>query len=251
MRAVSDGTAGMLDEVASPEPQVRLTRAEILRQKLTEEIMSGRLAPGTRLDEQEIANRFGMSRTPVREAVRHLVATGLAESQPHQGATVSGFNTDRLAAFLDAATELEVACIRLAATRMDQGERARLAALHAGMRHHLLDDPEGYAELNSEFHEAIYAGSHNEVLIDIIHKLKVRLWPVYGVQLTLLQSARQSYAEHERIVAAILSGDAVASEVAMRAHMSSSALMLERLHGSALGLLSPDRPGDAKPGRKP
>ena len=61
--------------------------------------MSGRLAPGTRLDEQEIANRFGVSRTPVREAVRHLVATGLADSQPHQGATVAGFSTERLAAF--------------------------------------------------------------------------------------------------------------------------------------------------------
>jgi DNA-binding GntR family transcriptional regulator len=225
----------VLDDVASPQKRVWSTRAELLREKLTEEIMSGLLAPGTRLDEQEIANRFGVSRTPVREAVRHLVATGLVESQPHQGATVSGFNSDRLAAFLDAATELEVACIRLAATRMDPTERARLATLHADMRHHLLDDAERYAELNSEFHETIYVGSHNEVLVDIIHKLKVRLWPVYRVQLTLLQSARQSYSEHERIVSAILSGDAVASEVAMRAHMSSSALMLERLHGGALG----------------
>ena len=57
------------------------------------------------------------------------------------------------------------------------------------------------------------------------------------MQLTVLLSARQSYAEHERIVAAIVAGDAIAAEVAMRAHMSSSALMLERLHGSVLGVL--------------
>jgi DNA-binding GntR family transcriptional regulator len=226
----------MPDEAAPGRQRERVTRAELLREKLTEEIMSGRLASGTRLDEQEIANRFGVSRTPVREAVRHLVATGLAESQPHQGATVSGFSSDRLTAFLDAATELEVACVRLSAMRMDTSERTRLAELHARMRHHLLGDAERYAELNSQFHELIYLGSHNEVLVDMVHKLKVRLWPVYRVQLTLLHSARKSYAEHGPIVMAIQQGDAVAGEAAMRAHMYSSAAMLERLHGGALGL---------------
>ncbi|MBX3576652.1 MAG: GntR family transcriptional regulator [Rhizobiaceae bacterium] len=210
------------------------TRAELLREKLTEEIISGTLAPGTRLDEQEIANRFGVSRTPVREAVRHLVATGLAESQPHLGATVSGLNTARLTAYLDAATELEVACVRLAALRMDRKEHAELLDLHARMGKNLFDDPERYEELNSQFHEMIYVGSHNEVMVEIIRNLKVRLAPVYRVQLTLAQMARQSYAEHERIVAAITAGDAVAAEVAMRAHMLSSALVLERLYGSAL-----------------
>ncbi len=67
------------------------------------------------------------------------------------------------------------------------------------------------------------------------------------VQLTLLQSARVSYAEHDRIVAAILTGDAIAAETAMRAHMTSSAVMLERLHGSALGSFLKAR-GEAGPG---
>ena len=238
----------MLDGAAPPLKHIRSTRAELLREKLTEEIISGRLAPGTRLDEQEIADRFSVSRTPVREAVRHLVATGLAESQPHQGATVSGFNSDRLAVFLDAAAELEVTCARLAATRMDPSERAKLVSIHTSTRKHLFNDPERYAELNNQFHEIIYRGSGNDVLADITRKLMVRLWPVYRVRLTLLQSARQSYAEHERIVAAILSGDAITSEVAMRAHMSSSALLLERLHGSVLGVMPHEKPtGAAKP----
>ncbi|MFO1058613.1 MAG: GntR family transcriptional regulator [Dongiaceae bacterium] len=234
--------------MADPGPSApggRVTRAELLREKLTEEIMSGLLGPGARLDEQEIANRFGVSRTPVREAVRHLVATGLADSQPHQGATVAGFSTERLAAFLDAATELEVACVRLATLRMEAAERARLVELHARMRHHLLDEAELYAKLNDEFHELIYRGSHNEVLVDMILKLQLRLWPVYRVQLTLLHSARQSYAEHGPIVQAIQLGDAAAAEVAMRAHMTSSATMLERLHGNVLGALprtAPERP---------
>ena len=224
----------MSDVAEKSRRRAYATRAELLREKLTEEIISGELAPGTRLDEQEIANRFGVSRTPVREAVRHLVATGLAESQPHLGATVSGLNTARLAAFLDAATELEVACVRLATLTMDRSEHAELLALHAKMGQNLFDAPERYEELNSQFHELIYAGSHNEVLVEIIHNLKVRISPVYRVQLTLAQTARQSYAEHGRIVSAITTGDAVAAEVAMRAHMLSSALVLERLHGSAI-----------------
>lgn len=227
----------MLEESA-PQKRAFPTRAEFLREKLTEEIISGSLRPGTRLDEQEIANRFGVSRTPVREAVRHLVATGLAQSQPHHGATVSGFNTERLAAFLDAATELEVACVRLAALRMDRSEHAKLIALHATMGQDLFADSETYAELNNQFHEIIYLGSHNEVLVEMIHKMRVRLWPVYRVQLSRSQRTRQSYEEHERIVAATISGNAVAAEVAMRAHMSASALMLERMQGSALGVMN-------------
>jgi DNA-binding GntR family transcriptional regulator len=224
----------MSDIVEKSRSRAYATRAELLREKLTEEIISGELAPGTRLDEQEIANRFGVSRTPVREAVRHLVATGLAESQPHLGATVSGLNTTRLAAYLDAATELEVACERLAALRMDRTEHAELLALHARMGQSLFDDPDRYEELNGQFHELIYVGSHNEVLVEFIRNLRFRISPVYRVQLTLAQTARQSYAEHGRIVSAITSGDAIAAEVAMRAHMLSSALVLERLHGSAI-----------------
>jgi DNA-binding GntR family transcriptional regulator len=224
----------MLDEPDVGSNRTFSTRAELLREKLTEEIMSGRLVPGTRLDEQEIARRFGVSRTPVREAMRHLVATGLVDSQPHQGASVAMVGSDRLTAFLDAATELEATCTRLAAMRMDSAERARLVEIHGEVRQVLFDEPARYAELNHRFHEAIYLGSHSEVLVEMVRNLMFRMGHVYRVRLTLMQGARESFAEHDRIVTAILSGDAIAAEVAMRAHMSSSALMIERLHGNAL-----------------
>jgi DNA-binding GntR family transcriptional regulator len=99
------------------------------------------------------------------------------------------------------------------------------------MRKELLGSPEHYVELDRKFHECIYQGSQNEVLADAIRKLQIRLWPIYRVRLTLLQNARQSYSEHDQIVSAIGAGDVIASQLAMRAHMSSSALMLERLHG--------------------
>lgn len=227
----------MLDETDKPPKRTFSTRAELLRETLTAEIISGKLQPGARLDEQEIADRFGVSRTPVREAVRHLVATGLAQSQPHHGATVSGFNSDRITAFLDAATELEVACVRLAAMRMTKSEIDKLVAIHAETSRNLFDEAT-YYDLNDRFHDVIYLGAHNEVITEMMHTMRSRIGPVYRAQNTLAHRARQSYAEHDRIVAAVLSGDAIAAEVAMRAHMASSAMILERLHGNVLGALT-------------
>jgi len=227
----------MLDDTEKSPKRQFVTRAELLRETLTEEIISGKLQPGARLDEQEIADRFGVSRTPVREAMRHLVATGLAQSQPHHGATVSWFDSERITALLDAATELEVACVRLATMRMTKGEMDKLVAIHAQASQNLFDE-DGYYDLNDRFHAVIYQGSHNDVLIETTHMLGARIGPIYRVQNTLAHRARQSYAEHDRIVAAVLKGDAIAAEVAMRAHMASSSMMLERLHGNVLGALA-------------
>jgi len=226
-------------EEAEAQGRTFPTRAEFLREKLTEEIIAGKLAPGTRLDEKEIADRFGVSRTPVREAVRHLVAIGLAQSQPHHGATVSGFDSRRMTAFLDAATELEVACARMAAMCMTSEEQQEFLALHNQMAQTLFDE-ERYFDLNDRFHDLIYKGSHNEVLVELALGLRARIGPVYRAQSTIAHRARQSHVEHEHIAMAILRGDAVASEVAMRAHMTSSAMMLERLHGNVLGTLNND-----------
>jgi DNA-binding GntR family transcriptional regulator len=220
-----------MDDLADTVDEPRFsTRAEHLREQLTEEIIAGLLPPGTKLDEQELADRFGVSRTPVREAMRQLIATGLVVSRPHRGATVAGFSSDRLADFLEAATEIEVACVRLAAVKMGPVEQARLAAHHNAMRDILNGDPDHFSTLNDQFHDMIYRGSHNSALLEIARTLQVRMRPVYRVQLTVSRRMRQSFAEHEHILAAIMRGDAGASELAMRTHMQASALELERLN---------------------
>ncbi len=205
------------------------TRALFLREKLTEEIVSGVLAPGSRLDEQEIANRFGVSRTPVREAVRHLVASGLAESQPNRSAVVAPMNTVKINELFDALTELDIACGRLAACRMTQADREKLLLHHRNMRGMLLGDPELYSDMDFQFHEIICRGSDNHFLIETAQRLRARLAPIQRLRLTMLLGARQSFAEHDRIVSAILAGDAISCEVAMRAHSASSPLMLEQI----------------------
>src|SRR3982750_1425950 len=127
-----------------PEPTVRrvdrpsshrdkVTRAEELRLQLADEIVRGVLPPGAALDETDIARRFSVSRTPVREALRQLVASGLVEARPHRGAVVAQPSPDRLTEMFEAMAELEALCAGLAAERMPPGDRQRLGGLHEGL----------------------------------------------------------------------------------------------------------------------
>ena len=91
---------------ASPQP-AKITRAEELRLQLADEIIRGTLAPGAPLDETDIARRFSVSRTPVREALRQLAASGLVDARAHRGAVVARPTLDRLTGMFEAMAEFE------------------------------------------------------------------------------------------------------------------------------------------------
>jgi DNA-binding GntR family transcriptional regulator len=114
----------------APPVIAKITRAEELRLQLADEIVRGALAPGAALDETEIARRFSVSRTPVREALRQLVASGLVEARAHRGAVVARPSLERLGGMFEAMAELEALCAGLAAQRMTPVERQRLEAIH-------------------------------------------------------------------------------------------------------------------------
>src|SRR5579864_6262690 len=111
---------------SQPGGPQRITRAEELRLALADEIINGSLAPGATLDETLLAQRFNVSRTPVREALRQLAASGLVETRPHRGAVVASLSHDRLNALFEAMAELEATCAGLAAERMSAAERQAL-----------------------------------------------------------------------------------------------------------------------------
>jgi DNA-binding GntR family transcriptional regulator len=94
----------------------KLTRAEELRLQLADEIVRGTLAPGSALDETDIARRFSVSRTPVREALRQLAASGLVEARAHRGAVVAQPSIERLSGMFEAMAELEALCAGLSAS---------------------------------------------------------------------------------------------------------------------------------------
>jgi DNA-binding GntR family transcriptional regulator len=199
---------------------VRITRAEELRLQLADEIVRGALPPGASLDETELARRFNVSRTPVREALRQLVASGLVDSQAHRGAVVARPSIERLTGMFEAMAELEALCAGLAAERMSPTERYRLEAIHEELR--LLShagNPDRFHEVNERFHNTIYVGSQNDYIAEITLATRVRVQPFRRAQFRNLGRLAKSQAEHDRVVVAILRGDKVGAAGAMRAHI--------------------------------
>ena len=196
------------------------TRSNFLEERLAEEIISGRLLPGTRLEEQAIADRFETSRTPVREALRRLEATGLIEIRPRRGVVVSNVTRERLAQMFEAMAELEGACARLAAERMTDVERDSFSNLHAKGEALAEDgEPDAYEKHNRKFHAAIYAGSANEVLEESTQAVRARLAPFRSAQFQIPGRIARSNAEHSEVVEAILARDGNRAYDAMRRHM--------------------------------
>jgi DNA-binding GntR family transcriptional regulator len=201
-------------------PDVRKTRAEELRAQLADDIVRGTLAPGQTLDEMELARRFGVSRTPVREAIRQLAASGLVETRPHRGAVVARPSHERILGMFEAMAELEALCAGLAAERMTAGERHALEAVHEQLRVLIQSgDPQRYHEVNEAFHATIYAGAHNDYLAEMTLATRTRVQPFRRAQFRLLGRLAKSHVEHDRVVLAIVRGDRAGAASAMRAHI--------------------------------
>jgi DNA-binding GntR family transcriptional regulator len=210
----ADAAAGVRRvDRASPYPD-KITRAEELRLQLADEIVRGALPPGAALDETDIARRFKVSRTPVREALRQLAASGLVDARAHRGAVVAQPSIDRLTGMFEAMAELEALCAGLAA------ERHRLEAIHEELRVlSYAGNPDRFHEVNEHFHNAIYAGSQNGYIAEITLATRVRVQPFRRAQFRNLGRLAKSHAEHDRVVVAIMRGDRVGAEAAMRAHI--------------------------------
>jgi DNA-binding GntR family transcriptional regulator len=206
------------------------TRTDRLVRDLSDAILSGEFEPGDRLDEHSLADRFGVSRTPVREALRQLATTGLVEVRPRRGAVVASLTADRLAELFGAMAELEATCSRLSAIGMSPVERRRLEALHDAMQTFVTEnDPEGFAAANLTFHTMIYAGAHNAPLAEMAAGLRQRLLPYRRAQFHTPGRLPRSHAEHGAVVAAITAADAPAAHAAMLRHVSLVEDSFERL----------------------
>jgi DNA-binding GntR family transcriptional regulator len=189
--------------------------------EIADAILAGELPPGSRLDEQGLAARYSVSRTPVREALRQLGASGLIDIRPHRGATVAHVTHAQLEELFVAMGEIEATCARLATMSMTPVERRRLRALHDRMET-LVEEEDGdaYAEANLAFHGAIYAGAHNAVISEIAIGLRRRLLPYRRAQFRAPGRLPRSHAEHGAVLRAIAAGDAAGAHAAMLEHVS-------------------------------
>jgi DNA-binding GntR family transcriptional regulator len=202
-------------------PHQRRTLAEDLRLQIADEIVRGQLGPGAALDEMELARRFGVSRTPVREAIRQLAASGLIDVRAHRGAVVAKPDAERLVGMFEAMAELEGLCAGLAAERMTVPERRVLEAAHEEMRELIhIGDPQRFHEVNEAFHGAIYAGAHNAYLAELTLTTRVRVQPFRRAQFRNLGRLSKSHAEHGEVVTAIMRGDRAKAASLMHAHIA-------------------------------
>jgi len=198
----------------------RRTRTEELRLRLSDDIVRGQLAPGAALDETELARRFSVSRTPVREAIRMLAASGLVEVRAHRAAVVARPTHEHLIGMFEVMAELESLCAGYAADRMRGAERRALEDAHEKLRVLIQrGDPQRYSEVNEAFHATIYAGAHNSYLAELTLATRGRVQPFRRAQFRNLGRLAKSHAEHDRVVQAILRGERVLAAQNMYAHI--------------------------------
>ncbi|MEM6681444.1 MAG: GntR family transcriptional regulator [Pseudomonadota bacterium] len=189
--------------------------------KLLDQMMSGELAPGDRLNETALAEKFKASRTPVREAINRLVTSGHVTLDKGVGARVAVLDAASVISMFEALSELEALCARLAARRISAAELRDLEDVHESYRSAAeREDIRLYYDLSIVFHDRIVALSQNKTLTSITQDLAKRLQPYRRKTLQKQFRIKQSWAEHEAILEAFRRGDAEAAERQMRAHTS-------------------------------
>lgn len=194
--------------------------SERMRQTISEEILTGRLSPGTSLSESGLAERFGVSRTPVREAVRLLAGDGLVQLRPGRKPIVRGQTVAEMLDQFEAMSELEASCASLAAQRRHPSCLERMKSAQKNCRQHAkTNDVDLYYEANVRFHEAIYDMSENSYLKTETLRLRDRLHFLRISQGRLPGRLAQSADEHDRILTAICEGDDVTAAIEMRKHV--------------------------------
>lgn len=192
-----------------------------LRDEIENGIVTGTLAPGSRLDEVQLASRFGVSRTPIREALMQLGAIGLVEIRPRRGAVVVDPGPNRIYEMFEVMAELEGMAGSLAARRHTEVDRANLVSAHAKCELSATSgDTDAYYYDNEIFHHAIYEASHSGFLFDQCSVLHRRLRPYRRLQLRVRNRMKVSYGEHNGIIEAILAGEAEKARGLLRSHIA-------------------------------
>ncbi len=191
-----------------------------IRVHLEEAISRGELLPGDAIDEVELAERFGVSRTPVREALIQLQAQGWVGNLPRGGPIVAKMNLQQLLSLWELLAELEGVAIRLACERMSDDEIAQLVTLHEGSREIVeREDLTGWQALNLQFHEQVYRGSRNPYLRQEVLRIRFRTGVYRRHAFGALGHLNASFEQHQALVDALRSRDAEGAAARMRDHM--------------------------------
>lgn len=211
-------------------PTEGLSSSELVYRRLREDIIAGRLAPGTRLVELNIAADFGVSRTPVREALKRLTAEKLVLSDPSRGVIVHAPDASEIEDVFVVREALDALAARLAAHRITPSELARLRVIVDAMRRAIRAGRREQVVLaNQRFHDVIYAAAGNEMLARVASDLRDFVRRFTTLPFASPDRVEHVLAEHEAILEALAAHDPEAAEAASRRHLEAAREYLIRL----------------------
>lgn len=197
------------------------SRTEDIAGWIRNEIETGALPPGARIEERQLAEHFGVSKTPVREALIQLASIGLIDLRQRRGATVTVLSVAQVVSMFEVMTQMEAMAAKLAASRMPAAFHEELLAVHREAEPVVAaQDTPGYDRLNTRLHEIIYRGARNEYLEAGVRDMRARLRVYRRYPFQRPGRMAQSHADHATIIAAILAGDAAAAFAAMERHVT-------------------------------
>lgn len=202
---------------------------DVVFNTLREAILKGELEPGERLMEIQLADRLGVSRTPIREAIRKLELEGLVLMIPRKGAEVAKISEKSLRDVLEVRRSLEELAIELACQRMSQDEIHELELAQEAFREAVrLGDAMTIAETDQHYHDIIYQCTNNTRLVQLLYNLREQM---YRYRLEYIKDAanRQTLLkEHDEILDSIRNRKAMEAKTAIRKHIDNQEIAVIR-----------------------
>lgn len=190
---------------------------------LLEDISSGVLTPGQRLDEVQLTERFGVSRTPVREALSRLTAQGILVPGAKRGVQIAEYSREELSQIFEAMHEIEVACARIVSQRVSLLSRAEIENAQSNcVKAAEANDLSGFLQANENFHQAIYRATGNPYMAQIASDFRRRTGPFRSKKFANHEDLLVSARSHDVLLSHIFSENSVEASAGMRAHMTES-----------------------------
>lgn len=210
----------------------RESSSQRIESQLLDDIAAGLLEPGQRLDESKLAERFGVSRTPVREALNRLTAQGVLVAGEKRGVRVAEYSREKLAQMFEAMQEIESVCARLANQRLTLLARSEIEAAQAECAQAAaLNDRLRYIKANEALHMAIYRATENPFISELASDFRRRTGPFRAKKLQSQEDLLRSVENHVDLLAKIFSGDSQSAVDGMRKHMTESFMQVLAANG--------------------
>ena len=193
---------------------------DVIFEALREAIIIGELKPGERLMEIQLSEKMGVSRTPVREAIRKLELEGFVDMIPRRGAQVADLSNKEIADVLEVRASLDGLATQLATLRISADELENLKNVQAQFRGFVdKENIQGAIKKDTEFHDIIYGASRNERLVSILNHLKEQVHRFRVMYIKDIGSLRTLVDEHEEIVGAIEKKDFSLGNISAQKHI--------------------------------